>query len=116
MTRCPGQDQLDRLLAEELPPAERSAVEVHIEQCAHCQQTLEQLTHDPVVDTAARVHAPSRAALRPLRKDTSPTPPPAQGDTGLTQDAGAPSQADPAVLTFLAPSAEPGSLGRLGDY
>src|SRR5437762_12935423 len=44
MTRCPSSAQLGQWLADDLAGAEAAAVETHIETCAGCQQTLEQLT------------------------------------------------------------------------
>src|SRR5262245_49192223 len=40
MNPCPGRDQLQRLLAEELPPADGAAVEAHVEGCGECQEAL----------------------------------------------------------------------------
>jgi formylglycine-generating enzyme required for sulfatase activity len=44
MNHCPSPEQLGRLLAEELPAAEREAVAAHVESCGACQETLEGLT------------------------------------------------------------------------
>jgi tRNA A-37 threonylcarbamoyl transferase component Bud32 len=44
MNHCPSPEQLGRLLAEELPAAEREAVAAHVESCRACQETLEGLT------------------------------------------------------------------------
>jgi serine/threonine-protein kinase len=44
MNRCPPPDDLRRLLADELSGPEAEAVETHLEECAGCQQALEQLT------------------------------------------------------------------------
>lgn len=44
MDHCPTADQLRRFLADELSASEASAVEAHLEECASCQQTLDQLT------------------------------------------------------------------------
>ena len=49
MNRCPNDEQLVHLIAEELPPAERSPLEFHVEQCSRCQQALERLTADPLL-------------------------------------------------------------------
>ena len=54
MNQCPGLEQLQRLLAEELPLPERATLEVHVERCLHCQQTLEQLVADPQMPSFAR--------------------------------------------------------------
>jgi tetratricopeptide (TPR) repeat protein len=44
MNACPSAEQLRRLLAEQLGEAERDGVEAHVEGCAACQGTLEELT------------------------------------------------------------------------
>src|SRR6266545_4822958 len=49
MTPCPGQEQLERLLAEQLAEAERGAVEGHVEGCAACQVALGRLAGGPTV-------------------------------------------------------------------
>src|SRR5262249_1866253 len=43
MTRCPGSDCLERLLAEQLQDGEREAVVDHVEVCPQCRQALEAL-------------------------------------------------------------------------
>ena len=40
---CPAREQLERLLKEELPDAEHSAVELHVEACISCQQELDRI-------------------------------------------------------------------------
>jgi hypothetical protein len=49
MNLCPSVEQLRRLLAEALPPPERSPLEAHVERCPDCQQVLERLTGDSLV-------------------------------------------------------------------
>ncbi len=49
MSPCPPVELLRRLLAEILPPQERSSLEAHVERCRDCQQALEKLTDDPLV-------------------------------------------------------------------
>src|SRR5262249_57520862 len=43
MTRCPGSDCLERLLAEQLQDGEREAGVDHVEVCPQCRQALEAL-------------------------------------------------------------------------
>jgi WD40 repeat protein len=43
MDRCPGTEQLQRLLAEQLPGPERAPVEEHVDTCPLCQALLERL-------------------------------------------------------------------------
>src|SRR5262249_50089709 len=47
MTPCLTEEQLERLLSEQLTEAERRAVEAHIEGCADCQRALECLAGYP---------------------------------------------------------------------
>ena len=47
MNYCPRRDQLERLLAEDLPAAERDAVEDHVEECPLCQRVLAGLAAGP---------------------------------------------------------------------
>ncbi len=65
----PPEDLLRRLLAEDLPPAERSPLEAHLEGCPHCQQALEHLTNDSVVrpapvDLSAKIEAGPRLRVK----------------------------------------------------
>jgi eukaryotic-like serine/threonine-protein kinase len=48
MIACPGQELLERLLAEQLTEAERCAVEAHVETCAGCQEALARLAGAPL--------------------------------------------------------------------
>jgi tetratricopeptide (TPR) repeat protein/tRNA A-37 threonylcarbamoyl transferase component Bud32 len=43
MSTCPSTEQFRQLLAEQLPGAERDAIESHVEGCASCQELLEEL-------------------------------------------------------------------------
>jgi len=52
MDACPTPDALRQLLDDTRCGAERSAVERHVERCPRCQQMLEQLTADSLVDRA----------------------------------------------------------------
>ncbi|HKB04911.1 MAG TPA: hypothetical protein VKD90_21990, partial [Gemmataceae bacterium] len=44
MDSCPTAGQLDRLLADRLDANESAVVSAHVQVCADCQTTLEQLT------------------------------------------------------------------------
>jgi hypothetical protein len=46
MTRCPSSAELGQWLADGLAGAEAADVEVHVETCVTCQQTLERLTRN----------------------------------------------------------------------
>ncbi len=49
MIACPTSDQLGMLLTEQLDDASRDEVARHVDQCAVCQQTLDELTENSVV-------------------------------------------------------------------
>jgi tetratricopeptide (TPR) repeat protein len=46
MSFCPGDERLARLLEEQLDRRELADIEQHLEQCGHCQETLEGLTRE----------------------------------------------------------------------
>ncbi len=47
---CPPRQELDRLLDEQLDPAELARISAHVASCPACQRTLESLTVDPGPD------------------------------------------------------------------
>src|SRR5262245_4747028 len=49
MKSCPSSTELGQWLADGLAGAEADAVDVHVENCVACQQTLERLTDDVAV-------------------------------------------------------------------
>jgi formylglycine-generating enzyme required for sulfatase activity len=115
MDPCPPEVQLKRLLAEALPAGERLALEAHVEGCRLCQQALERLTGDSRIHPAEPAATAARLGLLPLAEaghgHTTPYTP---GDGSLAPHD--PDGANELLLASLAPSSEPGSLGRLGDY
>lgn len=93
MTACPPADDLRRLLSGRLPVPAYSAIEIHIEGCAHCQQTLEELTgegDDSTLTMAPPEPWPDSAVARRLHElpppQVPPTPPP-EGFTALRRSA-----------------------------
>jgi hypothetical protein len=60
MSHCPSSQELQMLLAEQLRPARREAVEVHVETCTDCQESLARLC-----ETAEGVLLPWFSALSP---------------------------------------------------
>jgi RNA polymerase sigma-70 factor (ECF subfamily) len=82
---CPSPDQLERLLEEELSPAELRAVSAHVAACAICQAALERLTDDdgpgpappaPTINAHPPLPEPSRAFFGRLKQAVAPAPPP----------------------------------------
>jgi formylglycine-generating enzyme required for sulfatase activity/tetratricopeptide (TPR) repeat protein len=75
MSGCPSREQLTLLLDEELPGPEAESVELHVQDCPCCQETLERLSGTGLVDSAATArgepasrHEPSLAFLSRLRR------------------------------------------------
>jgi len=63
MNDCPDRDRLERLLNGRLEDTERDELEQHVEGCANCQQTLDELTGGVVCDLE-----PGRGTLITLTK------------------------------------------------
>ncbi len=54
MSQCPDRDRLGRLLDHRLVDTELDEIEQHIEDCAACQHTLDELTGTAVCDLGLR--------------------------------------------------------------
>ncbi len=81
MNPCPSREQLERLLADQLSALERPQVEAHLEQCPHCEQVLEQLTADSVLQPR---HSPEKSP-----EPVAPSPPRQQiGDYRILREIG----------------------------
>src|SRR5437762_6802710 len=113
-TACPDRIHLLELLDGTLPQDQESGLTGHLEICAACQQTLQQL---------AAGGESWEGAARELGKE-APAADPALGRVlrdlqadGFTAE----TQAEPAgaadlPLAFLAPPEKPGQLGKLDHY
>ncbi len=100
---------LRSLLDDDLSEAEQSMLSDHLDTCAGCRRTLEQLAAgsrlwDELRHLAPAPGAPSPSGMQAPDTATFSTPPELR-----------PPDRD-RTLDFLAPSVEPGSLGRLGPY
>jgi eukaryotic-like serine/threonine-protein kinase len=111
---CPARDLLSHLLTESLPPQERSVLETHVEHCSRCQDTLEQLTENSLLFPTGPTFTASRAPLLGMRDESSIQDGTSQGTGQCKLET--PIAQEPPSLGFLAPSARPDSLGRLGRY
>ena len=77
MTTCPGRGQLERLLENRLVDTELDELEQHIEACAACQQTLDELS-----DTTNWRLEPGREVL--ITRDGGELPPDVSEWTGTS--------------------------------
>ncbi len=111
---CPPVEQLQRLLAEDLPPQERSPLEGHVEGCPDCQQTLEQLTADSQLRPSAPADASTPTPLMGLCGQQAPHAEPGPAETLATKEVLAPAAVG--LPHFLGPATRPAALGRLGHY
>jgi serine/threonine-protein kinase len=112
---CPEPTRLRQLLDETLPSAEQAALAVHLNGCAQCQQTLERLA------AGQDSWAGARAELAHTNLDEPAEPALARVVAALAEHEGDETMAEKTstaseALTFLAPPARPGDLGRLGHY
>lgn len=87
--------QLRLLIAGELKPTAEAAVTEHLNRCAHCQREIETLAADDSL---------WQDAIEALSCDIDGQPPPKDADN------------EKLSLSFLAPSDDPHSLGRIGHY
>jgi WD40 repeat protein len=106
MAPCPTPEQLRQLLEGLLSPAERAAVENHVEECAPCQERLAALSEDG--GACWQALAPPPLAERPRA-------------SFLQRLKKAPPAEEPALAPalpggVLGPATEEGALGRLGPY
>lgn len=76
MNPCPALEQLRHLLDDDLPPTERHLLEEHVERCPGCQQTLERLTGDSVVQPAAPADTSAQPPLLGWRRRRAAGEPP----------------------------------------
>jgi hypothetical protein len=72
MSGCPSSQRLQDWLADRLAGPDADAVGSHVEACADCQQTLEQLTGDGNRCRQVTVDAAGPDFLRRLEKEPPP--------------------------------------------
>jgi WD40 repeat protein len=104
----------EELLNAELPSEEQSALGEHLETCARCQQTLEQLAAGSETWSGAARHlgegghaveAALQRVVSELESEQGQLPTQAEAERGEELN-----------LDFLSPAEKPGLLGRLGHY
>ncbi|MBQ18755.1 MAG: hypothetical protein CMJ65_16720 [Planctomycetaceae bacterium] len=97
---CPPDDQLALLLSGRMDSGTEATLQQHLDNCADCQQRLEQL-----------------AAPASFREDVArQLPASAAADGGQHTVADRYGPVDPTDLWFLDPPTAPGEIGRLGPY
>jgi WD40 repeat protein/tRNA A-37 threonylcarbamoyl transferase component Bud32 len=111
---CPDAVRWRELLDGTLPHRDQRALDAHLEACASCQQTLEELAADRRVWSGAARHLGQRrrddeAGLLRVVADLEA----AVGAAGTPTE---PSLDRETSLDFLDPPEKPGQLGRLGPY
>ena len=116
--RCVDPSRLHLLLEDDLPEQEKGPLEAHLETCESCRAALEELAGEPRWWEEARRHVPRDLAPSPSLHTTGDHGPVVASD----EDGDAPApRTGPRVLgdlwlDFLAPSEDPKTLGRLGEY
>ena len=79
-SRCPSREELERLLDEQLDPADLRQISEHVAGCAACQKALESLTTDPGPDLPSGAGwKPGDAPPHPNFLDRMKEEPPAAG-------------------------------------
>lgn len=111
MTTC-NRDVGKRWLAGALPALERDAFVVHLDECGNCQRWLE-LDAGDVADWAAARKLLQTSANATNLRSAQRMHRAAAGENALREDVDTSGRLD---LSFLAPSDEPASLGRIGTY
>ncbi len=116
MTGCPSPVQLKRLLAGDLPLPECSALESHIQQCPPCQETLEHLTEDSVVQRGEDGPGSSQPGLLRLLEECQEHSTPHQCDTEPLPAQSAAGAGDQGLTSIASAPLMPGAQGRLRHY
>jgi WD40 repeat protein len=110
MRPCPSHEELQQLLAEQLRPPAREAIEEHLEACASCQEVLARLTEQAGTNDwrhLLRCPPPSVSESdADVARHLKENPP---GDTELGPEEGT----GPEAITFPGPPTTKGPLGQL---
>src|SRR5689334_14600240 len=107
---CPPADRLRQLIAEP-EPAEQADLVAHLDRCADCRRTLEQLAGgEAALDAVRGMRQVDFTQEEPLRRVLDHLE--ADDLTVLSRTAAHPAP----VLSLLRPAQSPGALGRLDVY
>lgn len=110
--KCPPQSELRRFLDDQLTPAESKLIAEHLETCAVCQTSCDQLTTSSLV-TPAIPDVTKSAVMRELMRKLAQTPPEQRSD-GTTSENSTFLTGTNLPLTRSPDSTAP--LGWLGSY
>ena len=107
---CPNATRWQEFIGGGLSEQDQQELNRHLEACARCQQTLDNLTasNQSWADVARHLGDAQSAVARASSPNTNTSP---TVDPSLE-----PPDDDDACLGFLQPSDKPDSLGRLGHY
>ncbi len=92
---CFDRTTLANYLSEQLSESEETSIQSHLDDCAHCQQQLEQVAADQTMWASLKQHTP-------VSTDTS-----SESEVDQRRQT---------LIEFLAPTDDPRMLGRLGNY
>lgn len=121
-----SRENILQFLRDELASSEHQAFLEHLDSCPDCRRTMEQLAGDEQVwdtvslalqSTSHQHHARGESCVRLPSRETTPA------SASMSQNASAAMQ-DPAVTawelawvsTWLGPTSEPGSMGKIGMF
>jgi WD40 repeat protein len=113
MHPCPSHEELQQLLAEQLRPPAREAIEEHVEACASCQEVLVRLTEQVGTnDWRQLLRCPSPSASESdadIARYLKENPP---GDTEMGPEEGT----GPEAIAFPGAPSTKGPLGQLDSF
>ena len=113
LTPCPTTEQLRALIDGTLPESDQATAQRHVESCAACQKTLESL----VAGSASWDSALDHLRNEPVRiHETVLSEAIEQMKAEEFIESSDAAQTKGNALSFLTPSDQPGSIGRLGTY
>ena len=112
-TCCPTTEQLRSLIDGTLPESDQAIAQSHVDGCAACQKSLESL----VAGSASWDSALGHLRNEPVRiHETVLSEAIEQMKADEFIDSSDAAQTNGNALSFLSPSDQPGSIGRLGTY
>jgi serine/threonine protein kinase len=108
---CPDLAQLQELVNDTLDGEEEARLIAHLDTCASCRQKMELLAGEEF-----HPQEPSTKALPESEPAFAAVVAQLQEESGAGETSRAADDIEALTLSFLAPPAQPGHLGRLGSY